>query len=319
MQIITLRDRPSGTVANILPGLGFNCFRFGREMDGQSIDWLWAEAEFETGERRPSGSGIPILFPFPGRMQGARFEYDGRTFDLEPRDGRGNAIHGFVLDRPWNVIEQTETKAVGQFHAARDAPGVLDSWPADFGIRVTYEVSARTLRMEVVVDNPGERTLPWGLGLHPYFRVPPADGKSADTGGEDYRVTVPAATWCELSEMLPTGKRFPAEGARHLAAGLPFAETGFDDVFTDLTFERGVCTCTIASPSGRGSLRVTFDDLFDHCVVYNPPHRQAICIEPYTCLPGAFGDGAAQGIDEALALLDPGDSRRGTMTLAFDG
>ena len=44
-------------------------------------------------------------------------------------------------------------------------------------------------------------------------------------------------------------------------------------------------------------------------MVYNPPHRQAICIEPYTCLPNPF-ELERQGIDTGLSVLPPGKSVR---------
>ncbi|MFM7803819.1 MAG: hypothetical protein ACKPGK_04935 [Verrucomicrobiota bacterium] len=34
-------------------------------------------------------------------------------------------------------------------------------------------------------------------------------------------------------------------------------------------------------------LELEFGSAFRELVVYNPPHREAICIEPYTCVPGA--------------------------------
>ena len=54
-------------------------------------------------------------------------------------------------------------------------------------------------------------------------------------------------------------------------------------------------------------LEVAFDDHFSQCVVYNPPHREAICIEPYTCLPDQFAM-AEQGIIAAPQTLAPGQS-----------
>ena len=41
------------------------------------------------------------------------------------------------------------------------------------------------------------------------------------------------------------------------------------------------------------------------CVVYTPPHRQAICIEPYTGLPNPF-EAHAHGWEPALQVLAPG-------------
>ena len=71
---------------------------------------LWSHPDFAGGNERPSGSGIPLLFPFPGRIGKAKYSFGGREYQLEPGDAFGNAIHGFVHKRPWRVVEQAAGK-----------------------------------------------------------------------------------------------------------------------------------------------------------------------------------------------------------------
>jgi aldose 1-epimerase len=59
-----------------------------------------------------------------------------------------------------------------------------------------------------------------------------------------------------------------------------------------------------------------FDDFFRACVVFNPPHRQAICIEPYSCIPNAYAL-AERGIDAGLRVLAPGESVATRFTLGL--
>ena len=72
----------------------------------------------------PSG-GIPVLFPFAGRVfngpvQG-EYLIDGEVYRMP--------IHGFVYGVEWEVSEQTETKAVMTFSASDVTkalyPGIL--------------------------------------------------------------------------------------------------------------------------------------------------------------------------------------------------
>ena len=86
-----------------------------------------------------------------------------------------------------------------------------------------------------------------------------------------------------------------------------FAEMEFDNVFGDLIFEDDVCTSTIEDPAGGHKVILTMDHNFNACVVYTPPHREAICIEPYTCVPDPFRL-AAQGIDAGLLVIKPNQS-----------
>jgi len=217
-------------------------------------------------------------------LRGSHLNYRGQTYPLGSDDGLGNAIHGFVLNRPWRVVEHLPQRAVGEFHASVDEPGLLRRWPADFRLVVSYEVAGSSLACEIDVQNPGDSPLPFALGTHPYFRVPLGSGGKAD----DCRVRVPAKEYWELVDMLPSGRKLPAEAARDLSAGLAFGRTKLDDVFTGLACQGGGVRTEISDPHSGRVLEVVFDDSFSECVVYNPPHREAICIEPYTSVPDAF-------------------------------
>lgn len=302
MEPISLTDAATGASAKILSGLGFNCYSFQPVLGGQPSEVLWSEDDFPSGQCKPSHSGIPILFPFPGRLRGSHLAYEGQTYPLGSDDGRGNAIHGFVLNRPWRVVERLPHRAVGEFHASIDEPGLNRRWPADFRLTMAYELRGNSLTAEIQVQNPGPGRLPFGLGLHPYFRVPLGDGGRAD----DCRVTAPVSEYWELAGMLPTGRRLPADGPRALAAGTTFGQMQLDDVFTGLPTGTDVHRATIEDPHHRRTLELAFDASFRECVVYNPPHREAVCIEPYTCVPDAYELQAA-GIDTGLRYLQPGE------------
>ncbi len=314
MSLITLTDPDAGTRATISPALGFNCFEFQVPYQGRLLNVLWAEEGFRDGKKRPSGSGIPILFPFPGRILGTSFAYEGREYPLVAGDGRGNAIHGFVLDRPWRVVEESSSHVTGEFHAARDDRSLIDRWPADFRIAVTYSLAGTTLSISAEMDNPDDRPLPFGFGLHPYFAVPlgghvGATGSASVGSADDCRVTVPVTTAWELTDMIVTGRQLPAESVGPIAAGVRFGDMQMDNVFGGVKFENGRCTSRIDDPTGGRAVTLTFDETFPVCVVYNPPHRQAVCIEPYTCVPGTRGPGDTTP-NVGWRVLPPGESIR---------
>ncbi len=204
------------------------------------------------------------------------------------------------------MTEQSESRATGVFHASAMAPELLEHWPADFRLSVTYELSGNCLSAEIAIENPGDSPLPYGFGAHPYFRVPLASGGSADA----CRVRLPARQVVVLEDMLPTQRRAPATGDHGLSQGLAFADTPFDDVFTDLQFDDGYCEARIDDPGSGRAVSIRFDENFSECVVYNPPHREAICLEPYTCVPGLFGEQGGVATEQALRVLPAGASAR---------
>lgn len=311
-EIVTLRDAAAGTSAQIAVGLGFNCFRFTAMHRNQPLEVLYAHPEFESGSQRPSGSGIPILFPFPGRIPGTAFTWEGQQYQLEPGDALGNAIHGFVLRRAWRVIEQTQSRVVGQFHAWRDDPSLKDRWPADFRLTATYALAGSCLRSEFLVENPGQTPLPFGLGTHPYFRVP-LGGPTAD----QCLVRLPVTARWELADMLPTGRRLNLPDAQQFQAGQRLGDLKLDDVFTDLASEHGRCEASIADPAGA-TVRIGWSGSeMRECVVYTPPHREAICIEPLTCAPSAIVL-AERGIDAGWRVMPPGETFSARVEISVD-
>lgn len=297
---IVLRDA-SGSVAEIAPGLGFNCHRFAVPHQQGLLEVLWRAPDFLEGTGKASHSGVPILFPFPGRLPGQSLQWQGETYELGSDDGRGNAIHGFVHTRPWRVISQSDSRVVGEFHAWQDDPSLKQRWPADFRITATYELAGSSLKMHYLVENPGDAPLPCGLGTHPYFCVP-LGGKLAD----DCLVQLPVTTQWELIEMIPTGRQLPLENAAEMANGKKFGELTLDNCFAGLQFSGEWCSARIRDRESGLVMTIRFDKAFRECVVYTPGHREAICIEPYTCVPGAAAmeDPAAAG----LRILAPGES-----------
>ena len=310
MNSVELVDEATGAKARILVEFGLNCYSFRPVLDGEAIEVIWSHPDFGDGNESPSGSGIPLMFPFPGRLRGKTLEYGGKSYDLKSGDVAGNAIHGYVLDRPWRVVEQTPAKLVAQFQASVDDAGRVDCWPADYVITATYAIGNNSLALDVVIENPTTRdVLPFGFGTHPYFRVP-IGGRSADQCSVD----VPAAKYWELVEMLPSGKQFACEAGYDLSGGKPFGETQLDDVLTDLSAEKGRVMTKIADAASGRTMTMTFDETFGECVVYNPPHREAICIEPITSVPNPYELEAA-GIATGLRLLEPGETFRANVEI----
>ncbi len=310
-QIVEIADHHSGSVARLLISQGFNCFSWLPVLEDGPRQMLWAESGFECGDKRPSSGGIPILFPFPGRIGGAVFTFEGREYRLQPSDAFGNAIHGFVYTRPWRVAERSDARVVGEFQASIDDPSILEHWPADFHIRVSYEVRGRELTSEIRYENTGDGRLPCGFGTHAYFRLPLAEGSNV----ADTIVTAPVHQYWELERMIPTGQLLATRPDQPLADGLRFVDHQFDTVFTDVRSDAdGLVRTRLTDPASGRVLTQTFDTAFTQCVIYTPGHRQAICLEPYTCVPDAIRL-SAEGHETGLQLLEPGEAFETTIRI----
>jgi aldose 1-epimerase len=311
-QIVDIMDSASGSAAQILVSLGFNCLSWRPVLDDGPREMLWAESGFEAGDKRPSGSGIPLLFPFPGRISGAKYRFEGRDYQLQPSDAFGNAIHGFVFNRPWRVVEQQPARVVGEFYSANDDPSIRERWPSDFRIRVSYEVRGSELVSDICYENTGDGPLPCGFATHAYFRLPLTGGSSA----ADTIVTVPVEAFWELEQMIPTGRVLPVPEEQRLADGLRLGNHQCDTVFTKLRADAdGRVRTTLEDPGTGRTLTQEFQARFTQCVVYTPGHREAICIEPYTCVPDAIRL-AAEGHQTGLQILQPGEDVETTIRIS---
>ncbi|MCA9247277.1 MAG: aldose 1-epimerase [Planctomycetales bacterium] len=300
-QIVTLRDR-FGTTARVRVDRGFNLFDFRPCVAGRCVEVLWSPDGFEF-DGEPAFGGMPILFPFAGRIDAARFEYAGRQYQLEEGDGAGNAIHGFVWNRPWRLLQASDTAATGQFQASVDDPSLLARWPSDFRITARYELIDGRLAMQFEIDNPGAATLPFGLAMHPYSRLPLGGAGEA----EAIEVRVPARRSWRLERLMPTGELETPDFLTSLRNGMTLDGQVLDAVLTNLESSDGRCETTLTNRAANVCLRQTFDASFGHCTVYTPPDRQAICIEPYTAVPNPF-DLELRGIASGLRFLPPGES-----------
>jgi aldose 1-epimerase len=194
----------------------------------------------------------------------------------------------------------------GEFYGARDDPDSRGLWPADYVLRVTYRLTLEALRVEAEVTNPDTRPLPFGLGYHPYFRLPSAPGMRAN----DCTVSVPARAYWALEDNLPTGRVLPVDAARDLNSARRYGELHLDDVLTDLPPTRttggGLHQRAVVHGSPGTGLRLLCSREFRDMVVFTPPHREAFCAEPYTCTTDAVNL-QQRGVDAGWRTLAPGE------------
>ena len=116
--------------ARIVPEWGNNCFEFKTKFS------VLEEVPFGEFRKKPTSYGIPILFPFPNRIQDGRFSFRNRSYEVDP------PRHGFVRDKAWNVED---------FGASQEAAWIrsrisADKDPFHFRLEVTYKLIGTTLK-----------------------------------------------------------------------------------------------------------------------------------------------------------------------------
>ena len=306
--IYTLVDAATGASAAITPSYGFNLFDLRLPAAGEVRRVIVARDDFAANPDKPGRNGIPILFPFPNRIRDGRYSFEGKDYELFIEPGKEHAIHGFAIAAPWEVVEHGATGdgafLVGRFQISRNAPDRLDSWPSDAVLTVRYDLLGRRLTMTTTVENPTcDRNLPFGFGIHPYFRLPFVAG-TPEAGS----LHLPASMMWILDGSLPTGERVPVDPRVDFRHGGSTAGRHLDDILTDLAFDGDRCTCRLVDDDLGCTTVLSFDRTFRDLVVFVPPHDDTlVAVEPYTQTTDAINL-AARGVDGGLRVLKPGES-----------
>jgi aldose 1-epimerase len=245
----------------------------------------------------PSGCGI-VLVPWPNRVEDGAWEHDGTVRQLaltEP--ARGNAIHGLLRYRPYELVERTAS-SVTQSAAIFPELG----YPFELDTTVRHELGAEGLTVTHTIANAGDTAAPVAIGAHPYLKI-------GDVPTGDLTVTVPAETHLDVDERLNViGESPVAATPFDLRSGRRVAELTLDDGFADVPVVSGRAEHVVSAPDGR---RVVLwgDESFRFVQVYTSrtfatetASDVALAVEPMTAPANALNTG------RGLHWLAPGES-----------
>jgi aldose 1-epimerase len=306
------------------PAAGNNVYRFQVQPAGatEPVDVLVppAPAAGAAGGTTGYAAGNPILFPFPNRVQGGTFTFDGQTYRLPVNEvARGNHIHGLVATATWTVEETGAEPAAGAWLRAAIAldavPAIAAVYPFACRLTVTTRLREGCLIQEIAAVNTGDRRLPMGFGTHPWFPAVHAGGRR-----EAAEVRVPGRRYWRLESLLPTGETVPvdADPAKFdLRDWHALDGNAYDDVFTDLVRRPdGWSEAGIRYRESGLQLIVEASPAFREWVIYAPLERPVVCLEPYTGTTNAVNL-QPRGVDAGLVVLDPGASWTGVIRMSL--
>ena len=142
-------------------------------------------AEYDADELPPGGAG-QLLAPWPNRIDGGRYVFDGTEYQLaltEPE--HANAIHGLTRWTAWTPVRHDDSAVV-----LRLAPYGQQGYPFCLEIDAEYRLHPGSgLHVAITASNRGSHAAPYGTGSHPYLTagMPVVD---------DCQLTLPAASGC---------------------------------------------------------------------------------------------------------------------------
>ncbi|MHB0857150.1 MAG: aldose epimerase family protein [Anaerolineae bacterium] len=295
-------DAPA-TVARFTPEVGSNLI-------GLAVGDTEYLADVAHDQEQPRILGTPILYPSPNRVRNATFTFDDRVYTFVPNNGP-HLLHGLVREIPWECDEPVvQDDRITVTTRIAFAPGSehFDRFPIRSLLELTYILTPGRLRYEFSVHNEDQALrLPFGLAIHPYFRV---IGERAQVD-----LTVPAQKWMEAVGLLPTGTLVDmAQAPADLRQPTSLEGLDLDDVYWGLDSSRPQ---VIRYHSLGKRVTLTADDFYTHCVVYTPADKPFFCVENQSCSTDAHNLHAHGLQREAhLAILEPGQSHTSWIEIA---
>ncbi len=228
------------------------------------------------------GESAPALFPFVGRMTDGVYTLHGTQYSMP--------LHGFAKRNMFAVEERTAESVT---FLLKDTDETRKDYPFRFTFRVTYTLRGASVVVTYFVRNDGDDTMPFGIGGHPGFRIPLAEG----TKFEDYEIRFPEPCMPDRIGFSDTGYLDGSALPYPLKDGvsIPLRHDLFDhDAIVLRHTPRSV---TIRSDKTSRSVTVDFPGMpyigFWHMPKTDAPY---VCIEPWVSLP------SRQGIVEDLAF-----------------
>ncbi len=297
MEFVTIEAQSERAV--LVPEAGCQCLSY----SVAGVDIIAGPSSPDQWHAHPFRSGIPILFPWPGRIADGHLNHGGVELSLPLNEpARHNAIHGLVWNCPFRIARR------GPYHLT----AVLESgsnqslsrlWPFPFTLEVEFEIGGG-LRIRVRVHNTGKSAMPFGVGAHPYFHAPlrPSGSRAAMT------IALPGADgrWPLDERMVPAGAPVALAGKFDLRTARAIGENCYDDVFRlDSRRDPGAPCARLVDPALKLALEIRADAAFGQFVVFVPPESAVVALEPYSCAPDAFNL-AARGIASGARELAAG-------------
>ena len=221
------------------------------------------------------------LVPYSNRIANAQFVFEGRIHALARNFGdHPHSIHGVGWQRPWRVVANDAVSALLAFDHTPEVEADKHAWPWPFRATQQFALAAdrsgATLSARITIANTGATPFPFGLGFHPFFpRTASTElGFQADAVWETDATQLPTTR-----SAIPDAWRFDPPRALD-AVALDNVFTGWRGEATLADRIRGVTT-TIAADSATSFL-----------VVYVPPARDFLAVEPVTHMTDAFNRAA---------------------------
>jgi len=292
VSIITVRSTATGEFFSVIPESGarlqelllsggkekFSVLKKIKNIHSQVPDDIYTNAK---------------LSPFAGRIKGGRYDYNNVSYNVPltfPEEG--NACHGFVFDKKFEAVKTEITADHALCLLRYEYNKEIAGYPFNYALELSYILTSTDgLICETKVINRSSSSMPLSDGWHHYFEL----GDEVDK----LKLKLEVSDIVEVdAKNIPTGKRTPF---RDYTSPVEIGDRRFNTCFM-VKGEKGKAVTQLISEDRGVTLSVwqeTGKNKFNYLVVYTPPDRKSIAVEPMTSNVDSFNS------REGLIVLPP--------------
>ncbi len=242
------------------------------------------------------------LFPFANRVRKGKYTFQNRLYELPINyKEEENACHGFLYNTRFKILSKNILKEYAEVELEYESTNKMEGYPFCFKITIIYKF---TLEGEVIITtkvfNLNDNEILFSDGWHPYYCL--------NTSVDDFTVEFNAEEKLELNQNnIPSGKVFNmnSNSCNHI----DLKNKSLNDLFR-YSPDNKVNFINIIPNKFPYKLNIWHEagmKKYNYLVLYIPPDRKSIAVEPMTSSIDAFNN------KDGLIILKPKESWSASM------
>lgn len=242
----------------------------------------------------------PVLFPTVGKCKKNQTIINGRTYEMQQ--------HGFARDMEFEPLTKLDN-----FHSYvfRSDNKLIDKYPYEFSLTVTYRTDGNKLTTIYKVVNEGDTDMPFGIGGHPAFKI---NREELDKGNYylEFEEEEDKIHFLYLVDGL-----IGTEYAKNILENKKVVPLNASSFSNDAIIMKGLKSNKVSlKNNGKTILTMDFTG-FPYLAVWTKPRAPFICIEPWmTTADNVNGSGVFRQKTDIL-LLPPKQEYECKYTVEF--
>ncbi|RAI93872.1 galactose mutarotase-like enzyme [Algoriphagus yeomjeoni] len=251
------------------------------------LEYLW------QGDPNIWNGQAPVLFPIIGALKNEFTFISGQKYEM-PK-------HGLVRNsnKP-KLVEKTDSSL--RFRFSWDEETML-LYPFKFQLDILFTLENKTLKVEHIISNLGDKAMFYSIGAHPAFNCPLKDEEEYEDYFLEFEQYETDSTWVvEENGLIGLDQKLVLNNT----ATLPLNKNLFDKdalIFKNLKSRK----VSLSHKSSGPILSVKFDD-FNYLGIWAKPGAPFVCIEPWLGIGDSINSNQKFEEKDGILKLEPHQS-----------